>query len=518
MKTIKTSILLTIAVLFIGINQAVAQSQTLKNVGRNSLRSSGTILEGNIVKGYFFFYFSEKADSKNSIYEVVVYDENLKEIASESIKESKRASLLESSYNGESILFKFYDGKAKEVIYRTMNTKGELSDRVTREANKHELTYYNMSVSQELENTCVNALDKNSFIDVVTYKDKSYKYQINCIDNDGEQKWEYTPADSKGVFTGALLASNNDMFLMLQAESKSVMSRDYTFSLLALENESGEEIFSIPMKSKRYNLMPYNAFFNPKTNNIIIMGQYYNLSDKSMKSESQGIFVKVIDKEGNDVSENFISWKTDIKTELPADKRAELAKYSVYFHDIQLTKDGKIIAIAEQYRKQVSAGGLAAKALSGNGAASATEIKVADMLIVTLNDKYELESATILEKKPSRVNLGAGYGFVNQHVLAKVVDALGYFDYSFTQVNEDNSLISIGYVDIEKSETGKGKELVLNIVSYSSGESEPTKDKVTLKTEADAIRVLPAKPGHVLIMEYSRKKKTIEIRLEPINY
>ncbi len=42
-------------------------------------------------------------------------------------------------------------------------------------------------------------------------------------------------------------------------------------------------------------------------------------------------------------------------------------------------------------------------------------------------------------------------------------------------------------------------------------------DKIDLTTEATFLNVLPAKPGYVLIMEYFRKLKTMQSRLEKFN-
>ena len=59
------------------------QNHTLEDVGRNALMSSGTIVEHNVIKGYFYFYFSEKISRKMNNYQIVLLDDNLKEIASE---------------------------------------------------------------------------------------------------------------------------------------------------------------------------------------------------------------------------------------------------------------------------------------------------------------------------------------------------------------------------------------------------------------------------------------------------
>ena len=48
--------------------QASAQNLTFENVQKVSLRSSDAIREGSEVKGYYFFFVSDKVDKKNNEY------------------------------------------------------------------------------------------------------------------------------------------------------------------------------------------------------------------------------------------------------------------------------------------------------------------------------------------------------------------------------------------------------------------------------------------------------------------
>ena len=138
--------------------------------------------------------------------------------------------------------------------------------------------------------------------------------------------------------------------------------------------------------------------------------------------------------------------------------------------------------------------------------------------MITLDDQAELESAKILAKKPNRVTLSQDYGLVNRHLLAKLLDAEGVFDFQFTQTNKDNSLITIAYTDLVKEKGKLTRDVVLKFVNFSAGESKPTKDQISFKSKASAISINAAKPGFVLVSEYFRKAKTIEIHLEPINF
>jgi hypothetical protein len=88
----------------------------------------------------------------------------------------------------------------------------------------------------------------------------------------------------------------------------------------------------------------------------------------------------------------------------------------------------------------------------------------------------------------------------------------GAFDYEFTTGDEDNSNFAICYSDWVRSSEYKGQ--TFNAVRYN-GKKFST-DKIELKSRASSLRVLPAKAGSVMIMEYFKKDKRLDLRLEKL--
>lgn len=50
------------------------------------------------------------------------------------------------------------------------------------------------------------------------------------------------------------------------------------------------------------------------------------------------------------------------------------------------------------------------------------------------------------------------------------------------------------------------------------GDSKFETDAVSLDSKATMHRVMPAKAGHLLIIDYFRKTKTLDMRIEKFNY
>lgn len=97
--------------------------------------------------------------------------------------------------------------------------------------------------------------------------------------------------------------------------------------------------------------------------------------------------------------------------------------------------------------------------------------------------------------------------------MALMAKAWGVFDYEFTQTDNNHSRFSIGYSDYEKTDEYKGN--TFNAITYSDGKI--TRDKINLKSKSSWMRILPGKPGFVMVMEYFKKEKRMDLRLEKIN-
>ena len=103
----------TIVSLFLALSFFMANSQQLnyditgiKRIYANDLRA---IIENNEVKGYYAFYFLDKANKKENLYNLAILDNTLKQTYSVELKKGRNLRLLESAYNGDHFCFSFAD-------------------------------------------------------------------------------------------------------------------------------------------------------------------------------------------------------------------------------------------------------------------------------------------------------------------------------------------------------------------------------------------------------------------------
>jgi hypothetical protein len=251
---------------------------------------------------------------------------------------------------------------------------------------------------------------------------------------------------------------------------------------------------------------------------ILVLGSYFEKDANIMKDFSKGLAVYVIDTKGKVLSRSYNSWTDDFAKYLPTNSKGKIDNIGYLFiHKFIQTPDGKFFVVGEGYKRQASAGGIALTALSvmaggGTGSAGVTKIVVTDMVMMEFNDKYKVTNASIYDKTNNTAEASSISDYNSQHAIALYLKMTGSFDYEFTTGDEDNANFSVCYSNWERSADYKGK--TFNAIRYNG--TKFSTDKIELKSKASTMKVFPAKAGSVMIMEYFRKDKRLDFRLEKI--
>jgi len=81
---------LLFAFLFFAVSGLQAQNKlSIDKVYSTYLRNSGTIMENNQIKGYFFLYISDKIDRRTNEYTLQILDQNLNKVRDIKFQDSK---------------------------------------------------------------------------------------------------------------------------------------------------------------------------------------------------------------------------------------------------------------------------------------------------------------------------------------------------------------------------------------------------------------------------------------------
>lgn len=496
-----------------------AQKLSIDKVYKVTLRSSGTIIENQQIKGYYFLYMSDKVDKHTNEYTLQIVDENLNKIKDIKFTDDKNIVLLESTYNGNAIAFFFYNDKENTLEYRLYGMDGKQTYTYSKVLDNKSEAYFKMQMKvnddEESQNQNVFDLPGKGFLSVSPLREnKKYTYDVNFYSSAKRRNWTYDPMED-GKFTGAQYLGSNDSVALLEVLSKEkLMSKETESTILGLNLENGKKVFQIPTRDKGNQLYPMNVTMLNGTNQFLVFGLYYEGGDRVLQDNSKGLGIWLMNNQGKIIRSKYMSWSNDLSKYFKVDEKGRVSDLGwVYIHHIVQTDDGKIFAVGEGYKKVANGMGIALNVLSGSYSSGTTKLKITDMMMLELSRDFNLTNAKIYAKNSNNFSLGTGSDFASPHTMALYAKAYGAFDYNYTQMGNNNESFSSTYTDYERSKGYKG--MTFNSISYYDGKL--TTDKINLKTDATRLKILPAKPGSVLLIEYFKKEKRLDLRMEKMN-
>ena len=501
-----------------------AQSKlSINNVYSAKLRNSGPIIANNEVKGYFLFYQSDKIDRKTNEYTLQILDENVNKVKDIKFTDDKNTNLLEAAFNGTDIMFEFFNAKDKLLDFRVYGLDGKQKYSYSQELSKRTINYMQQKgdySNDDAENNTLFGAEGKGFISLIPIRDgRQYTYQVSGYKTDKKGQWTFEP-DEDNKFSSPLFLGSTDSIAVFE-----VIKKEGTFSgkiqswLLGINLTNGKKTFEFETNSKdKYAFFPMNVTQLAGTGNFALSGPYFDADARVLKDKSQGMGIWVMDSKGKLLNSKYSSWEGDLAKYLPVNDKGKIDEVGyMYIHKVVQTSDGNIFAVAEGYKQQVSALGTGLKVLGamagGGGGVSAVKLKITDMVMLQYDSTFKLKNAKVYDKNNNNVEMPGGSEFMGPQTMALYASAIGAFDYSFTEKSSDMSTFEVGYTDYVREDGYKGG--TFNTISYYNGKF--TTDRINLKSAAKYVAVFPGKTGSVMIMEYYKKDKRLDVRLEKVN-
>lgn len=517
------SLLLFIPLLVLQQNIVAQSKLSIDNIKSVYVRNSGPIIANEEIKGYFVFYQSDKVDKHTNEYTLQILDENVNKVKDFKFTDSKDIVLVESSYNGSDIMFMFYDRDQKQVDYRTYGLDGKQKFSYQQPIDKKSKTYIEQVLSlntEETQNKSLYGIEDKGFVTSIPLREgRQYTYEVHFYQTNKKKQWTYIPEDVERVASPQYLGYSDSIVVFEVLKRNKVMSNKMESWLLGLYLHNGKKAFEFETDKEKYNFYPMNVASLSNGNGFMLMGPYYDKDDRVVKDKSKGLGVWVMNNQGKIINSKYNSWDGDISKHLKIDARGRVDELGyIYFHRIIQTEDGKIFAIGEGYKKVASALGIGLTVLNAaaggyNSANSTTKMKITDMVMLQFDNKFDVVNAQIYDKNSNSFEM-AGADFSSAPLLAfRIKYVYNGFDYAFSQTDKTHTMFTVGYTDYVKSKEYKG--LTFNSISYYN--NNITTDKINLKTSSSNMRIMPAKTGSIMILEYFKKDKRLDMRLEKVN-
>lgn len=515
MKKSFLSFLLLLTVLLVN-----AQTMSINNIRKSPMRTSGAIKEGSEVKGYYFFYISDKLDKSTNEYTLRITDNSIKILKDIKFQDSKYVTILEASFNGSDLIFLFYDSKEKTFEYQVYGADGNKKafnyNRVLSNKEKYYLTSTYLAVQDDEETyKGLYPIEGKGFIsNMPSREDRDYTFQIDFFSTEKRKQWTYIPTEGGKKFVGDYLGAFNGVVYIEVLKFTGMFDGKPDSYILGLDLETGKKLFEKTTDSK-YRFYPASMSLM-NGGKAFIYGEYFDVNGNISKDKSLGFAFWGIDEKGKILSEKYCSWSLELGKFLNVSSKGKIDDFGFMFlHNILQASDGSIYAIGEGYKKDASALGIAGKILLGsNSRISTVKIKVTDMLLIKFDADFNVKEAKIYDKNSNNVQLESGSEFVSTPLLGKMIKFYyGGFDYAYTQTNKDVSSFTVCYSDFVRGKDYKGG--TFNSISFNEGKI--TTDKINTKTDATRTWILPGKQGQVLMFEYYRKEKKLDVHFEKLN-
>lgn len=491
-------------------NFIFAQTKKIDEVNTFKIKNSGAILNNEKdVDGYYFFYEIDKLKKGDREFAIKILDKNLTEVAQKKYVDNKNTFLMKSSFNNQQMMFAMANYKEKKISLLMFDKKAEQQPTIEIPLESKEVRYIQY-LQQTGDFNVIFPVENKGFIFNKLEDNKKIGYSLKYYPTDGGKAWEYnSPEDSKEIVTINPIEANDKYVVAIEMARPGALSRKMTIRTKVLDINTGALLFQKEYNKESKPKLITNAFLD-KDNNLLLMGEYFKEGDNIFDDKSLGLSTEVIDSTGKTLHENFISWKDDVSKIAKVDGNYLQDKGYIYFHNIVRTQKNEYYAIGEFYKRTASASGIALAALGGGN--SVTQLTITNSVIFKFNSEFKLLGIQEFEKGKSRAPSLSDFG--SPQLNAHALKSYGAFDYEYTQVDKLNDRFYACFIDYERIKGEKSKNAFKTII-YDEGKL--SEDKIYLDNDSKDFRVLPAKLGNVLLLEYDKKQKSISLHLEKLN-
>ncbi len=506
--------------LFIGM-QLFAQTDFNK-VKRVNLSNCDAIFSNEEVIGYYTFFYLDKENRNEDLYQLNIMDKNLKVTYSVELVISKRSWLLESKFNDERFCFSFINFKDKKIEYLFFDKQGKkVAEYKTPELSRTELSLMSQTMTSQDANYSggLIGITGKGFVRYGLEKEDGWRMEMEMIDNNGKKLWSVNSnTKAKKAFESAMpVYANKDIVASLFGSREKLMSKDILYSILFHDVNTGKELFRTEPLTNGKKLLPIGVSFEVTSKEYIIYGEYYDQED-NMKDNSKGYFFQSYTLTGTKKKEVFVGWANDLAKVFPQSKEGKPNNdFYISLHNMIRTSNGKFYGIGEEFNKAVSAFGVASTLLSqGNGGTAVMKIVLHNMVVFEFDQNFKVINIKEIEKEKTNVQLPQGLGALSTPMLGFYLRAYGEFDYEYSSLSKDQKTFTAAYVNYDR-EKGASNNYVIGTIGVGKDGKLGT-DKIRLSDKPTKFIVMPSKPGYVAVLKYYAKEKKISWVLEKTNY
>jgi hypothetical protein len=294
----------------------------------------------------------------------------------------------------------------------------------------------------------------------------------------------------------------------------------YVEELLVNDAKTGRRLFKVPALMDSLTILISDVHHDSTSSRFSVFGEYYRSVDRG---RGVGFATVVYDSSGNVVDQKKITWE-EITRRVPIDKRGrfESNKARILFHQTVRTSDGRIFVIGEQYRAHVNGDAIVAKAALmlvsplASMALPSSQIDLFDFVVFEFDAGLALRNVHIIDKKDRSTMFPNSLLNASPLRIARIARSKGLFDYRFTQMRNDDKDFWIVYIDYDGTWDNKSMAFLAGSIEYQGDKGFST-NKFAITRTSRNFDAIVGKEDHVMAIEYFKRDRKVECRLQKVN-
>ncbi len=464
-----------------------SQNLVFGNIKSAKAACQCVIKKGEDIKGYSFIYVKDSLDNYTNIYEFNIADEKLNIIKKTDITVDKESAILEAYSNGSEIVLLIFSEDKRTLEYQVFDLNAEKKFSYLKKLSRKEsIPYKEILLKEVFQNELQNfyKVDSIGYIsNTIRAENKILSVSIDFYGTKENKQWSYVPVIGASYFFGEYLGIyKNVVYIYLYSFQASIYSENPEVFLVGLDLKTGRELFKKPADAK--NRILAKGIKILKDGEPYLYGSYYKPNADLIKDKPLGFALWKIKEDGNIIDEKYISWENGFDEYLDISAKGKIQGVGyIYFHNLVQTSNGDIYIFGEGYDKRLNAATIISVSILGfsiSGKGFTKQIST-DVLLIKLDSTYKIKNITIYDKKNSNS-----------------------FGYNTTQSNNASAAYSFWYFSNHAH--------MLNSISISDDKIADNKIKLNINTSETT--VLPASQGKILLLEYFRTEKKMELHFE----
>ncbi len=485
-KTKSKSIFLILLLCFMSLI-VFSQNLVFDNIKTANLSNQSVIKNGDGIKGYFFIYEKDTIDDYIDTYMFTITDKKLHLIKETEIKVSEETSIFESSSNGSEIILLFFHADKKTFEYQIYDLNGLKIFSYTRDLSGKELRQYKkvaLDGANDISFKSFYPIDDVGFISNTIRSDKDVNsISINFYGTKANMQWSYVPTTGGSYFFGEFLGVYRDVvYINVVSYKGSIYTDKPEVFIVGLDLKTGKELFKNPADSKYKILAKGLKILNDGDG--YLYGAFYKLNADINKDKPLGFALWKIKAEGSLIDEKYISWDNGFNEYLNISSKGKIQGVGyIHFHNIVQMLGGDLYVLGEGYGKALNATTIFTMSVFGFSPEGKGYLKKVntDMILIKLDSTCKVKDITIYDKKNS-----------------------DFFGYNGTQTNRRDGSFSFWYLS--------NKEDLFNTINVY--EDKITTDKIKINVKTSRSIVLPAFNRQILLLEYFKSEKKMELNFK----